>query len=564
METPADDVFADPAALLPDLLAISLTAVNLLRPVFGPDGSELVDFAVEYLNPAAQRITGLPERPVGISTRGRFPDIFANGVFDFYRQVFATGQPGRYDFNYQADGFDNYFQVAAARSGPLLVVSFTDTADHARTPVELALRASQAAERAARAEAEARRQQLEDLLLQAPAPILSLTGPAHTIVLANPLYQQLFGQRPLVGKTIRQALPELAGQPYFGYLDAVYRTGETFYGNELPVRFDRTGTGELEVGYFNFINQATRDAAGAVSGVLVFAFDVSAQVLARQQMETLNQELEAGVAERTRQVRALNAELAVTNQLLRGRNEELSAVNQQLTRTNADLDSFIYIASHDLKEPIANIEGLLLALRRHLPASKLPADEPVEGSVPHLLALMQQDVERFQRTIHQLTDLTRLQQTHAAPAEAVNIAATLAAVRQDLVPLLAGAQLTAEVPADLGMPLPAQQLRSLLYNLLSNALKYRHPDRPALVQLHAYEAAGGVVLEVRDNGLGLDKAQQGQLFGLFKRLHSHVEGAGIGLFLAKRLVEKAGGTITVRSQAGLGTVFTVTFAAVGA
>ena len=165
---PADDLFADPAALLHDLLAVSLTAVDLMRPLYGPDGTELVDFAVEYLNPVAQRLTGLPERP-GVTARARFPELFTNGVFDFYRRVFETGEAGRYDFHYQADGFDNYFHVAARRSGELLVVSFTDTADQDRTPVELALRASQAAERSARAEAEAQRQRFYDVLMQLPA-----------------------------------------------------------------------------------------------------------------------------------------------------------------------------------------------------------------------------------------------------------------------------------------------------------------------------------------------------------------------------------------------------------
>jgi signal transduction histidine kinase len=66
-----------------------------------------------------------------------------------------------------------------------------------------------------------------------------------------------------------------------------------------------------------------------------------------------------------------------------------------------------------------------------------------------------------------------------------------------------------------------------------------------------------VVLEVQDNGLGLTESQQGQLFGLFQRLHDHVPGTGIGLYMVKRLVENAGGTIAVQSQIGEGTTFTI-------
>jgi signal transduction histidine kinase len=66
------------------------------------------------------------------------------------------------------------------------------------------------------------------------------------------------------------------------------------------------------------------------------------------------------------------------------------------------------------------------------------------------------------------------------------------------------------------------------------------------------------VLEVQDNGLGLTPGQQTQLFGLFRRLHDHVTGTGIGLYMVKRLVENAGGTIAVQSQIGAGTTFTIT------
>ena len=82
-----------------------------------------------------------------------------------------------------------------------------------------------------------------------------------------------------------------------------------------------------------------------------------------------------------------------------------------------------------------------------------------------------------------------------------------------------------------------------------------------MVQLRAYVADQTAVLEVQDNGLGLDATQQAQLFGLFRRLHTHVEGSGMGLYIVKRLVENAGGTIAVHSQAGAGATFIVTFPA---
>jgi signal transduction histidine kinase len=248
--------------------------------------------------------------------------------------------------------------------------------------------------------------------------------------------------------------------------------------------------------------------------------EVTEQVLARQQVLTLNQ--------------------------------ELSAANQQLTRTNADLDMFVYTASHDLKAPITNIEGLLEALRADLPAEALH-----HAPVPHLLDLMHHSVLRFQQTLGHLTDLTQLHELEAG--EAVDLGALLADVQLDLTALqeAAAGTLTVHLHGCEAVRVAPKVLRSVVYNLLSNALKYRAADRPALVQLRGQCTHNRLVLEVADNGLGLSPAQQEQLFGLFRRLHTHVEGSGVGLFMVKRLVENAGGTITVTSQLGVGSTFTV-------
>jgi len=100
-------------------------------------------------------------------------------------------------------------------------------------------------------------------------------------------------------------------------------------------------------------------------------------------------------------------------------------------------------------------------------------------------------------------------------------------------------------------------LRSIIYNLLTNAIKYRHPDRPLVVSLRCHARPGATVLDVQDNGLGLTHEQQGKLFGMFRRLHNHVPGSGMGLYMVKRIVENAGGTIVVQSQPHEGSTFSV-------
>nr|WP_188560860.1 HAMP domain-containing sensor histidine kinase [Hymenobacter frigidus] len=213
-------------------------------------------------------------------------------------------------------------------------------------------------------------------------------------------------------------------------------------------------------------------------------------------------------------------------------------------------------ASHDLIVPIANIEGLLHALARELPPAALV------GDVAEMLHLMERATERFRRTIEQLTDVSRLQQAHAQTDTQALLAAVVEEVRLDLLPLVqqTQAQLTVDVPATTSLPLSEKNLRSVVYNLLSNALKYRHPDRAPAVRLTYFRQDQHHVLRVQDNGLGFDVAEvKGKLFGMFQRLHTHVEGSGIGLYMVKKIVENSGGRIDVQSQPGEGTTFTVYF-----
>ncbi|RZL15976.1 MAG: GHKL domain-containing protein [Hymenobacter sp.] len=173
--------------------------------------------------------------------------------------------------------------------------------------------------------------------------------------------------------------------------------------------------------------------------------------------------------------------------------------------------------------------------------------------------MMQGAIERFQLTIAQLTDIARLQQAHDLPLELVDVAEIVEAVRLDLEPLLlpAAAHLRVEIAADLHVSFAPKNLRSVVYNLLSNAVKYQHPARRPAILLRAERQEQAIVLTVQDNGLGLDERQQSQLFVLFRRLHSHIEGTGVGLYMVKRMVENAGGTITVQSQRDVGTTFCV-------
>jgi PAS domain S-box-containing protein len=392
----------------------------------------------------------------------------------------------------------------------------------------------------------AAQQQLQAVFELAPVAIGVCSGPDYVVDVCNPSLQALWGPtaEEALNRPLFEVLPKFRDQGFKELLDEVVRTGVPHQAHEIPLQVMHNGRPATV--HVNFVYQPLRDAQGHISAITLVATDVTEQVAARRLVQQLNEA----------NVQRLDEELAVSIEELRSANQELMDSNQLLVRTNADLDNFIYTASHDLKSPIANIEGLLSAL-----LMELPTETRLAGPVQPLLAMMQRAIERFQLTIVQLTDISKLQLAHAPVPEQVNLAALVEHVRLDLAPVLAaaGAHLTVNVQACPTVSFSPKNLRSIVYNLLSNAVKYHDPARGAVVQLRCHRHGTTVVLEVQDNGLGLNPDQQSRLFGMFQRLHDHVEGSGIGLYMVKKMVENAGGTIAVQSQPGVGSTFVVSF-----
>ena len=125
---------------------------------------------------------------------------------------------------------------------------------------------------------------VRNLFMQAPAIIAVLRGPQHIYELANAMYVKLVGNRDIVGKPVREALPELEGTGIFELLDEVYKTGTPFIGNEVPATIQRSN-GQLEENFFNFIYQPSRNIQGDMDGIFVHGVDVTDQVLARRKIE---------------------------------------------------------------------------------------------------------------------------------------------------------------------------------------------------------------------------------------------------------------------------------------
>ncbi len=239
---------------------------------------------------------------------------------------------------------------------------------------------------------------------------------------------------------------------------------------------------------------------------------------------------------------------------LKAMNRELSHKNKELEKTNSDLDQFVYTASHDLKAPIANIEGLTRLLTDYL-HEKEGTDKNMETA----LQMIETSVQRFKTTIIDLTDIAKINKQTDQDMMQVDIQDTIQEAMHLIDDMIhkTGASVEIHTNSCQTIYFSYTNLKSLIYNLVSNAIKYHDPARPPVVRLKTDCHHDQFVLTVQDNGLGIDAKDQGKVFTMFKRMHHHVEGSGVGLFLVKRIVDNAGGTITLESEVGKGSVFTI-------
>ncbi len=167
---------------------------------------------------------------------------------------------------------------------------------------------------------------LRNMILHAPVAMCLLTGRDHTVEVANALMIEIWGKNEVAvtGKPVFEFLPEAKEQGFDQLLDKVYKTGKTFYANERPIELIRNG--QIESLYLDFVYEAYKGVDGTVAGVFVVATDVTAQVVARRELE-----------ENTSELQAINEEIAATNEEMAATNEELAAVNEELATTNEEL-----------------------------------------------------------------------------------------------------------------------------------------------------------------------------------------------------------------------------------
>lgn len=233
------------------------------------------------------------------------------------------------------------------------------------------------------------------------------------------------------------------------------------------------------------------------------------------------------------------------------RTEDLSNKNDALSRINRDLDQFVHVASHDLKLPIANIEGLLTALCDDL------------AHVPHqsedILKMMGNSVAQMKETISGLITIIKNKETQDG-FEEIDCKKIIEEVEVIISTLLKESKTTILIHSDslTSIRFNKTVFKSILYNLITNSVKYHHPDRDPIIEISLHNRGEMVVLMVKDNGMGMNDRAINNMFKLFSRANPEkAEGTGMGLYNLKNMLDKYGATIEVSSTEGEGTEFSI-------
>lgn len=375
--------------------------------------------------------------------------------------------------------------------GGVLVVC-TETTEQVRTEQGLKL-------------AEAR---WRSLFQQAPGFMCILTGAEHIYEFANERYFELIGKRDIIGRRVRDAVPEIDGQGFVDLLDEVYRTGEAFVGNAMPITLDR-GNGQREQFFVDFVYEPIRDSEGEIIGILADGYEVTDRVRA----------------------------------------------DEALRREDRRKDEFLAMLAHELRNPLAPIRY----------ASDLLQGLPeVDSEARRLGNIIGRQTDQMSRLVDDLLDVSRVATGRIELQQStVDLNQTVALALESIQPLAEEKQQQVEVSGETSLYVRADQARLVqcVANILSNASKYSNDG--SVIDVSLRREGEDAVVQVADDGVGIAADVLPMVFDMFSQASRTLDrsqgGLGIGLAVVARLIEMHGGQVRAYSKGlGQGSTFVIT------
>ncbi|MEN4017645.1 MAG: ATP-binding protein [Methanobacterium sp.] len=304
--------------------------------------------------------------------------------------------------------------------------------------------------------------------------------------------------------------------------------------------------------------EVTTDFAGNPLKIVCVEQDITERKEIELELWKTKNELESTVERRTRELNQINIllqneleERKIAENKLKKSQMELKQIIEELKHSNEELQQFAYVTSHDLQEPLRTIASFTQLLeRRYKGKLDLDADE--------FIGYIVDATKRMQNLINDLLEYSRVT-TMGNEFKMVSTEEILEKTISDLHAAIAETDAEISYNALPEVMVDGRQIGQLFQNLISNAIKFKKPDVPPKINISAFkdEKNNEYVFSVQDNGIGIEKEYFDRIFTIFQRLHTREEytGTGIGLSIAKRIIERHNGRIWVESEPGVGSTF---------
>ena len=361
------------------------------------------------------------------------------------------------------------------------------------------------------------------MLMKSPFAIAILKGKDMIVSLANDSIKEIWGKGASVeGKKFTAVLPELKDLEFPKLLEKVYETGIPFYGDALLAPLFRNG--KMEDAYFNFVYQPYHEADETISGVTIIAYDVTAQVMAKQELTAakVNAEIKTQIA------------------------EEAVKSKQQ----------FLSNMSHEIRTPMNGIIGFTnVVLKTKLNDSQKEYINAIKESGDALIVL-----------INDILDIAKVDSGKMTFEKLpLSLSVSIATMLHLFEPKMKEKNLELVKEYDSNIPLQLigdpMRLRQIILNLMSNAVKFTASGKITISVKLLEEDTKKATVEFRitDTGIGVPKNRLAEVFNNFEQASAGISnsfgGTGLGLAIVKQLVELQGGTIVVNSEEGKGSTF---------
>ncbi len=397
----------------------------------------------------------------------------------------------------------------------------------------------------------AERDRMRALFQQAPSFMCILSGPEHTFELVNGAYMQLVGHRKLVGLSVRDALPEIAGQGFFELLDGVFQSGKPYIGRYVPVFLERNGKKQPDQRFVHLIYQPIFDLNGSVTGIFVDGFDVTDQKRAEDQLQSLNHTLEEKVEQRTLELRTALLELEKetiereTAQIALRQAQKMEALGNLTGGVAHDFNNLLQVVSGNLQLLAKDIDGnsraeqrLQNALAGVARGAKLASQllafgrrQPLEPKVVNVRKLIQNMDDMLRRALGEEVELETvvsggLWNTLIDPSQLENAILNLAINSRDAME--GRGRLTIETGNA----------------VLDDDYALSHDDvRPGQY----------VLVAVTDTGSGISPDIIEHVLEPFFSTKTDGKGSGLGLSMVYGFLKQSGGHLKIYSEVGHGT-----------